>query len=88
MEELFRESADLGEGYFAITLAHYDTETGVLVVDQLATGPGDAGEVQTLPAPAPRRVLDTVHGRSAAIRYGVALADEWIGIVRNGVASG
>ena len=87
MEELFRESTEVGGGYFAVTIARYDAETGVLVVDQQATGPSDTGEAQTLPGPGPRRVLETVHGRSTAVRYVITLADDWIGIVRGSVAS-
>ena len=87
MEELFRESTDIGSGFFAVTLAQYDADAGVLVVDQQATRLSDAGEAEVLPGPGPRRIEDTACSRSAAIRYVVAIADEWIGIVRGSVAS-
>lgn len=86
MEELFRESESIGEGYFAITLARYDPETGVLVVDQQGSRPDENGGTTTLEHPTPRRVLETFTMRSAALRHVVELADQWIGIVRNGVA--
>lgn len=87
MEELFRESADVGGGYYAVTLARYNAETGELVVEQQATGPGGGEALATLESPPPRQVKDTVAGRGTAIRYAVALADDWIGIVRGSVAS-
>lgn len=87
MEELFREAAEVGGGYFAVTLATYNGETSELVVEQQATGPGSEGTVQTLEVPAPRRIAETVVGRSAAICQVVALADDWIGVVLGGLAS-
>lgn len=87
MEELFQESAEVGEGYFAVTHARYDAETGGLVVEQYATSVHDGGEAQVLDAPAARQVVETVLGRSAAIRYVVSLADNWIGIVQGSLAS-
>ena len=87
MEELFQESAEVGEGYFAVTHARYDAETGALHVEQSATSVHDGSEALALAAPAPRQVVETVHGRSAAIRYVVALADSWIGVVQGSLAS-
>ncbi len=87
MEELFREAADVGGGYFAITLAHYDSETGLLLLEQQATGPGETGGLQPLTVPQPRQIQDTVPGRSQALRYAIIQADHWIGIVRGSLAS-
>ena len=87
MEELLREATDVGGGYCAVTVAQYDAETGVLVVDQAAMGPDGAGEAQPLPVPEPRRIVDTVHGRDQALHYASAQAEHWVGIVRGSVAS-
>lgn len=87
MEELFRESADVGGGYFAVTLAHYEAESGLVVVEQQATGPGELGGLETLTVPEPRRIEDTIPGRSQALRYVIIQADHWIGLVRGSLAS-
>ena len=85
MEELFRESEAAGEGTFAVTLARYDQETGVLVVDQQATSQNghDRSGIHIMDSPPPRRILETFTARNGAIRRVVELADEWLLMVRS-----
>lgn len=81
MKPLFTETVDQ-----AVTTAHYDKGTRVLVIDQHALAPGNDPTARG-PAikqdPAPRRILETQDTRAVALRRVITLADEWNAVVQH-----
>lgn len=91
MDEIFFEWTKLDEtnsellasdGVGATTLAFYEPELHVLVVDQFVADVSRQGEPTIYLTKISRRFLETHATEAAAVRRTIALADEWLGVVK------
>jgi hypothetical protein len=91
MDEIFFEWTQLDEtnsqllasdGVGATTLAYYEPELRVLVVDQFVADATRQTQPTMYLMKISRRFLETHDTEAAATRRAVALADEWLAVVR------
>lgn len=91
MDEIFFEWTQLDEtnsellasdGVGATTLAFYEPELHVLVVDQFVADVTRQGQPTMYLAKVTRRFLETHETEAAAVRRTIALADEWLTVVK------
>jgi hypothetical protein len=92
MDEIFFEWTQLNEtnsqllasdGVGATTLAYYEPELRVLVVDQFIADASRQTEPTVYFMKTARRFLETQDTEATAIRRAIALADEWLGEVKD-----